>query len=500
VRITVFFTYLKRELRRRRRQAMVVALGLAVGIGLVITVSAASAGVTTAQSQVLESLYGVGTDITVTQPSTPGTGGPGRFDFGSGDTSSTTVTQDRLMVGGGVTTLDASAIATVSSQPHVSSAAGSLALNDVTVSGNFTPPTNAGGTTGGTTGQPPTQGGGGQQGGGTRPQIDINSFSITGIDVSAADIGPLSSATLADGRGFTTADATSAVALISGEYANDKSLKVGDTLTVAGTPLSIVGVVSTPSGDTTNVFIPLKEAQTLANLADKVTTIYVRATSANDVTAAQTEIQSAVSGATVKTSSDLAAQISGSLSSAASLAKNLGTWLSIAVLLAAFVMAVLFTISGVSRRIREFGTLKALGWRSRRVIGQVVGESLVQGLVGGVVGIGLGFLGAFLVSTFAPTLSATVATATGAGRGGGQGAGGFAGGPGGGEGGGGFGGAGAAARTAANAVAVHLTAPITLTAIALAVGLAIAGGLIAGAFGGWRAARMRPADALRRLE
>jgi ABC-type antimicrobial peptide transport system permease subunit len=49
-------------------------------------------------------------------------------------------------------------------------------------------------------------------------------------------------------------------------------------------------------------------------------------------------------------------------------------------------------------------------------------------------------------------------------------------------------------------VAVQLTAPITLTAIALAVGLAVAGGLIAGAFGGWRAARMRPADALRRVE
>jgi ABC-type lipoprotein release transport system permease subunit len=32
------------------------------------------------------------------------------------------------------------------------------------------------------------------------------------------------------------------------------------------------------------------------------------------------------------------------------------------------------------------------------------------------------------------------------------------------------------------------------------VGLAVAGGLLAGAFGGWRAARLRPADALRRLD
>jgi ABC-type antimicrobial peptide transport system permease subunit len=36
--------------------------------------------------------------------------------------------------------------------------------------------------------------------------------------------------------------------------------------------------------------------------------------------------------------------------------------------------------------------------------------------------------------------------------------------------------------------------------VLVAVGLAIAGGLLAGAFGGWRAARLRPAEALRRVD
>ena len=48
-------------------------------------------------------------------------------------------------------------------------------------------------------------------------------------------------------------------------------------------------------------------------------------------------------------------------------------------------------------------------------------------------------------------------------------------------------------------MAVHLTAPVTITAIVLAVALAIAGALIAGSFGGWRAARLRPAEALGRV-
>jgi ABC-type antimicrobial peptide transport system permease subunit len=164
-------------------------------------------------------------------------------------------------------------------------------------------------------------------------------------------------------------------------------------------------------------------------------------------------------------------------------------------------------MSAVSRRIREFGTLKALGWRSRRVVGQVMGESLVIGIVGGVVGVGLGFLGAQLVDHFSGSLSASLGTTTGNATPGGAGR--FGGGGGGFGGGGNFptGGAGTGrtgagftrAADAASTVAVHLSAPVTITAILLAVGLAVLGGLIAGAFGGWRAARLRPAAALSKI-
>src|ERR1700677_1301794 len=66
-----FLTYLRRELRRRMKQAVVIALGRALGVGLVITVSAASSGVKKAQNDVLSSLYGVGTDVTVTKTPSP---------------------------------------------------------------------------------------------------------------------------------------------------------------------------------------------------------------------------------------------------------------------------------------------------------------------------------------------------------------------------------------------------------------------------------------------
>src|SRR5208282_170221 len=79
--IQMFVTYLLRELRRRMRQAIFIAAGLALGVGLVITVTAASDGVSATQATVLRSLYGVGTDVTVTQSPTAGSGGGTRFNL-----------------------------------------------------------------------------------------------------------------------------------------------------------------------------------------------------------------------------------------------------------------------------------------------------------------------------------------------------------------------------------------------------------------------------------
>jgi putative ABC transport system permease protein len=48
-------------------------------------------------------------------------------------------------------------------------------------------------------------------------------------------------------------------------------------------------------------------------------------------------------------------------------------------------------------------------------------------------------------------------------------------------------------------VAVHLSASVGTPVIILAVVLAVVGGIVAGSFGGWRAARLRPAAALAKV-
>jgi ABC-type lipoprotein release transport system permease subunit len=488
----MFFTYLRRELRRRRKAALVIASGLALGIALVIIVNSVSSGMGRAQEKVLESLYGLGTDMTVTKAAAPpGEGGATRprfeFDAQDGDDAAAQ-SQDRVMVEG-FQTLASSTVAQVGKQDGVADAVGGLSVRVMKINGEFRrgevqQQPGQGGTTPPGGGGNGNGGGGGVTGGGAA--FDVDSYTAYGTDVAHQELGPLTSSTITTGRTFKATETNAKVAVLDSAYAKEKSLTVGKTLTVSGTAFSIIGIATADSGDSAaNVYLPLTQAQTLAAAKDKITTVYVQASDSQQIDGVKQAIQKNISGTTVTTSADLAETVSGSLSTASDLASGVGKWLSMLVLAAAFLVAGLLTSSAVSRRVREFGTLKALGWRSGRVTRQVVGEALVNGLVGGVLGIGLGLAGAWLITTFSPTLTAQLGGGAGAGAAGG---------------GRGFGGGGPAQQTASKALDISLTAPVSLTTIGLAVALAVAGGLVAGGFGGWRASRLRPADALRRVE
>ena len=516
----MFFTYLRRELGNRRKQTVVIAIGMALAIALVIIVNGVAAGVRNAQSSVLESVYGVGTDVTITQTAEPGAdgGGPGQqFAFGSGDGStsdgSTEVSQSTLSAARGTATFDASTLSTVAGVDGVSAATATLSLQNSSFSGtlpDFSQGSSGGagtdsgtgtGTDAGTAPQAPPTGGADGAGGSS---FDVDQFAVEGIDVTADAVGPLTSVTLADGRTFTADDAGKDVVVLDQTYATSADLATGDTLAVGGTDFTVIGIVASTSSDAataSDTYVPLDTAQTVSGLTGQISTVYVTAASASDVDSLKTDLEAALPDATVSTQSDLASSVSGSLSTASGLVSNLGTWLSVIVLAAAFAIAILFTVSGVGRRTREFGTLKAVGWSNARITRQVAGESLVQGLIGGVVGVAVGLLGIVVVNAIAPTLSASASSASGPGAGGPGGVPGSAATAAAGtavEGGAATGGGGGFGQQMAQATTdIALHAPVTLSIILIAVGLAVLGGLLAGAIGGWRASRLRPAEALR---
>ncbi len=486
----MYFVYLRRELRRRARQAVLIAIGLAVGIGLVVTVSAASAGVKSAQGEVLHSLYGVGTDITVTKTAAPGSSGAQRFRFGGGAnhaeiTPGQHISRQTLRPSFGESTLPYSDVAKVSSLAGAAGATGALTLTDTSFSGTIPSFREAGGRFGEPAGATGSEAGRS----GPSAAFSVSTFTVDGVAISSSQVGPLTAAEVTKGSYFKASEADSPVAIVSSTYAKQHSLSVGSKLSVAEEKVSVIGVASVPSG-AAEVYLPLGTAQKLSGSSGKITTIFLRASSAGDVSSLASKVSRAIPGATVATSESLASEVSGSLQSASKLANSLGKWLSIVALIVAFLLAGLLMVSAVSRRVREFGTLKAIGWRTRRIVGQVMGEGIALGIGGGILGIVLGVVGAEVITAISPSLTATVGPSFangGAFAAAGPGAFGAA--------------AGRSAGRGAftHTVLVHMTAPLQGGTIGLAVGLAIAGGLIAGAFGSWRAARLRPAAALRSL-
>jgi hypothetical protein len=311
------------------------------------------------------------------------------------------------------------------------------------------------------------------------PQTNIktSAYTIGGVDQTHRTQGLITTAQVTKGRYFDRNGGREA--LISTTYAVKHSLKVGSKLGLNGKSFVVVGLVAPPlGGQSADVYLPLEQQQTLANEKNLANVVLVRAVSSSQVGAVQKAIETALPNAQVASSKQVADTISGSLVDASNLSHDLGFAISAAAALAAFLLAALLALSSVGKRVRELGTLKALGWTQWKVVRQVAGESLATGVLGGVLGIALGLLGVLLINLFGPNLTAHSTTGASADLLGDL--------------------ASATERTATSTVS--LTAPVAVTVLAIGFALALLGGLIAGTAGALRAARLRPADALRQVE
>jgi putative ABC transport system permease protein len=479
------------ELRRRLGRTILTALGLGIGVGLVVTVTALSSGLDDAQAEVLEPLTGVGTDMSVTRPiqfSGPGSdpfqglsekerrqlreeNGGGRFGLRGLGEPGEKFSRDTFVAAAQLS-MPASAVTEVARIDGVQGAAGGLSLQSLHIEGTVPEGTQ----------QPGQRGRGPGFGSGPPENINASSVSVSGVDQSVEDLGAITPGQVVKGSYFGAGDARQAI--LNESYANREGLGIGDTVTLGGKDFTVIGLAETPlGGQSSDVFLKLSQLQKLAGREQRVNTIYVRADNADDVSAVSTKIENAIDGSSVTTAADLADRVSGTLVDAKNLAGKLGTALMVVGLLAAFLIASLLTLSSVTKRIRELGTLKALGWSQGLVVRQVTGESLLQGLLGGAVGVVLGLAGAAVIAGLSPSLAATVSSGTDRGAGFRVGPGPF--------------GQGVVSDTATE---VALGAPVSASLILAAVGLAVLGGLVAGAVGSLRASRLRPADALRHID
>jgi putative ABC transport system permease protein len=194
---------------------------------------------------------------------------------------------------------------------------------------------------------------------------------------------------------------------------------VGQTVNIAGQPMSVIGVLNTVGSSSTSstasnpddqAIVPLTTASALlfgGSSRNSVSQILIQSTSAGTLSAAYQEADAellSLHGVTTAASADFTITSEQQvLSTATSVDKTLTVLLGgvagISLLVGGIGVMNIMLVS-VTERIREIGLRKALGATPRVIRRQFLVEASVLGSVGGVLGAGLGLLGAAILPHF----------------------------------------------------------------------------------------------------
>ncbi len=213
------------------------------------------------------------------------------------------MSRSRLSTTPGTATFDAAALAQAADVRHVAAAAGTLALENTTFSGELPdlsqgPPQPGQGATGG------ADGAGGSA-------FDVDRFSVLGIDPTSAAVGPLTTVSVVEGRALTADDAAANVALLDSAYASGAEPCRGRNPRMGDGTVEIVGIVESSTGATGHRPAPTSTCRSppprrCPDLTAQVSDVYVQADSAENIPSVATALEAALPDATVSTQEDLA--------------------------------------------------------------------------------------------------------------------------------------------------------------------------------------------------
>jgi ABC-type antimicrobial peptide transport system permease subunit len=204
---------------------------------------------------------------------------------------------------------------------------------------------------------------------------DLPFFLISGIDPNSAAMAHYK---LAEGSGIVRPNE----ALVGKTAARNYKLAVGDAITLYGNRYRIAGIFETGVAyEDGGGVLALREAQRLLNRPRSVSFIFVDVVNPNDAEVIRTSIERRYPEALVSLSSEFA-QNTDAKDQIDAFAAVIG---ALAMLVGGIVVANTMMMS-IYERTREIGTLRALGWPKRRILGQIVQESLWLCLLAGALG------------------------------------------------------------------------------------------------------------------
>ena len=150
---------------------------------------------------------------------------------------------------------------------------------------------------------------------------------------------------------------------------------------------------------------PLSKLQNLTSTDNKITAISVKVTDNANVTEVSTRIADKYPNElTTSTAADQASRVNDALGYI-----DTATWaISLLAILIGGVGVINTMIMSVYERTREIGVLKAVGWRSRRILGMILGESIVLTLVAGTVGTIVGIVGVNILLAYSASFGTMI--------------------------------------------------------------------------------------------
>ena len=217
---------------------------------------------------------------------------------------------------------------------------------------------------------------------------EVGSFPIRGWN---ADSFAFDHLPIVEGRKFEAADEKSVV--VGVDLAQDKQLKIGDTLEVETYPFKVVGIFNNQNPiENSSVVMLLSDLQELMDRPNQVTEFQIAAE--NPVTQVLSPVEN--QRLTVKSmpnhegrSLRLAAMPTHEFVSSTTqlrLAKAIAWMTSVIALLIGGVGILNTMIMSVLERTQEIGVLRSLGWRRSRIMRLILGESMLLTLLGALVG------------------------------------------------------------------------------------------------------------------
>jgi putative ABC transport system permease protein len=234
-----------------------------------------------------------------------------------------------------------------------------------------------------------------------------DSISVVGTTPEYFDLG---TSEVGAGAAFTEADVTTAAktAVIGSTLANTlfpSTSAVGQSVSIDGTPFTIVGILATQSSsgftDPNDVIVaPITRVQRSFTGFGAVSTLTVEATDSDSVDAASAEVEIMLNQLLGQTEDDESYTITDQSSlletqeaSADSFTVLLGAVAAISLLVGGIGVTNVMLVT-VTERTREIGIRKALGATRKAILGQFLTEAATLTLLGGVLGVIVALIGA----------------------------------------------------------------------------------------------------------